>query len=217
MKSDVTTVEDLITLQAPELCVQKVQSLQQNDSDKKNADKIKELHERYDNLAVYLNSSETCKQEDSVSHNTEFSDPWNSEWWSEILQKVFPKNALMQFSPDHEDNNFLLNRELMNNNCENGSTITSLSDSRHTSTLDITEVSQFSDVADMRSNASVADHRESTASDRLTVLEANDCGIGLNICNYIFKLSAEGNSTFAKAIDHFIQCTKETNETNPLM
>ncbi|CAG2110613.1 unnamed protein product, partial [Medioppia subpectinata] len=119
-----------------------------------------------------------------------------------------------QFSPENEENSFPLNRELVNNGCENESSITSLSDSRRTSTFDITEVSS---IAEMRSNASYAEHRESTASDRLTVLETNDCGIGLNICNYIFKLSAEGDNTFAKAVDHFIQCTQETNETNPII
>ena len=207
MKSDVTTVEDLIILQTPELSVPKGSQVITSDmnghNDGQEVARI-DRNEIYDNLAIYRNNIEAIqKQEVITDTDTEFSEPWDSDWWEGLIKKVFPKNALMQFSPETEDNHFLLNRDR-----ENCSTITSLSDSRITSTFDITEVSSI---------ASMAQNRVSTASDRLTVLETNDCNIGLNICNYIFELSAEGNNTFAKAIDHFIECTKESNETNPLM
>ena len=126
---------------------------------------------------------------------------------------MFPRNALIQFSPETEENNILINKENVNN-CENCSTITSLSDSRITSTFDITEVSS---IGEIRSISSVAENRDSTSSDRLTVLEANDSEIGLNLSHYVFELWTEGNNTFAKAINHFIECTEESNESNPLM
>jgi hypothetical protein len=215
MKSDVTTVEDLIILQAPELSVPKVSHLANGNANAQSNSSENNIGLHYDNLAHYRNKSEaTVKQEVINDTDTEFSEPWDSDWWEGLLKKVFPRNALMQLSPDYEDSNSLLNKDLMLSNCENASTITSLSDSHRTSTFDITEVSS---IAELRSATSASERMDSTESDRLTVLEANDCGIGENICKYIFKLAAEGNNTFAKAIDHFIQCTKESNETNPLM
>ena len=216
LKSDVTTVEDLINVQVPELTVPKGSHLSKEVTNgSKNCDQQNnELNERYDNLAAFRNSCQSAVKQEINDTDTEFSEPWDSDWWDGLVKKVFPRNALLQFSPETEENMFLLNRQLNLNHCENGSTITSLSDSHRTSTFDITEVSSINE---MPSNASLTDNRDSTASDRLTVLEANDCGIGLNICNYIFELSAEGNNTFAKSIDHFIQCTKESNETNPMM
>lgn len=36
-----------------------------------------------------------------------------------------------------------------------------------------------------------------------------------NISTYVFELASNKETTFAKSIDNFIECTKESTETNP--
>jgi len=36
-----------------------------------------------------------------------------------------------------------------------------------------------------------------------------------NISTYVFELAARKDNTFAKSIDNFIECTKESTESNP--
>lgn len=36
-----------------------------------------------------------------------------------------------------------------------------------------------------------------------------------NISSYVFELASSKDTTFAKSIDNFIECTKESTETNP--
>ena len=103
-----TTVEDLLTIEAPELTVPKTSHLE---NALKRSEEIKsELNERYDNLALYRNNSiNVNKQEPKdviYDTDTEFSEPWDSDWWEGLLKKVFPRNALIQFSPETEDNDF---------------------------------------------------------------------------------------------------------------
>ncbi len=59
-------------------------------------------------------------------------------------------------------------------------------------------------------NVEVAEAPKALDCDKSVMLE-----IVNNISTYVFELASSKDNTFAKSIDNFIECTKESTESSP--
>ena len=134
-----------------------------------------------------------------------------------LFKNVFPKNSFLQLSPEEESKENTINSltSFFKKRDFADSTLTSLSESRRSSTIDITEVSSLSDAQSLASEN--IEPESSNMSGRETIIERDENFIESKICNYVITLALEGNNMFSKAINNFIQCTIESSENNPSM
>ncbi|XP_053203109.1 protein sprint-like [Panonychus citri] len=98
--------------------------------------------------------------------------------------------------------------------------------------IDITEITSFTSeaVSDLLSSISMHDEAIITMESNSSTLKSQTVttttsstshrneriySAGKSICDYIFKLTEEGDNTFAKSVSHFIDCTKDLTQVNP--
>ena len=216
LKSDATTIQDLILLKNPQLNVLRINDF--NDLCLQSSSNDDNLL-NYDNLAIYRgNQNETnisSNQNHSATQATQISQ---SEFLNNLFKNVFPKNSFLQLSPEEESKENTINSlaSFFRKRDFAESTLTSLSESRRSSsTIDITEVSSLSDAQSLASEN--IEPESSNISGRETIIERDENFIESKICNYVITLALEGNNMFSKAINNFIQCTIESSENNPSM
>lgn len=226
IKSDITTVEDLISAKVPELAVPKItqiDSLQsQNQFDVNH-------NERRSNLVKSIATTNT-------DTSTEFSEPWNldlgeSRFLNEInekpthlidnsddldLSKQLLNNDLINF------NSFLLNHDQQQQHAITGNEINPLmlnTDDDYDNVADDDDEEIDDQNLHLKRVDSDVTIKQSSFVPGLISTSVNDDGIKLNIAfnisNYVFELANRKNNTFAKSIENFIQCTKETTDPSP--
>ncbi|XP_054709890.1 protein sprint-like [Uloborus diversus] len=230
---DTTTVEDLIALRSPELALPNIRPLTQS-----NVMRASE----YDNLdrpppdveQDVADRQRVSELTDDAA--TEFSEPWDSLRWERLLRLMIPETDILgdddtlQREKIENQKNYILEFNKRNEiGCEETPHTVGFEDNESNST-----VSAYSDVTsdgvddtsasdyppadlDRYRNKSFEERLEPLlAAQRVTALRNRSISrIGENIRHYIFRLADERDNTFAKSIEHFIQCTKESNETKP--
>lgn len=227
--TDATTVEELIS---PDLRVPQTRLLTQS-----NLMRVSE----YDNLGGKMESSSPAhhhqqqQQQQQISEimddtATEFSEPWDSLRWERLLRLVISEKEINEditLREQQENNKNVFcetngrigKREddsaiMVFEDSENASVISAISGS-----IDDTSLSEYPTMTvDKERSKSFQERLEPLlAAQRVVALRNKNTRVGDNIRQYIFRLSEERINTFAMAIENFIQCTKESNETNPII
>ncbi|GIY40286.1 protein sprint [Caerostris extrusa] len=226
---DMTTVGDLIALRSPELSLPSIGPLTQS-----NVMRVSE----YDNLDREPDHSQELVDRQRASEvlddtATEFCEPWDSLRWERLLRLVIPETDILgdddtlQREKMENQRNFILENNKKNetqkaashsmvgfDDNESNSTVSAYSDATSEG-LDDTSASEYP--TDGFRSKSFAERLEPLlAAQRIVALRNRSSSkIGENIRHYIFRLADERDNTFAKSIEHFIQCTKESTETKP--
>ncbi|XP_075589747.1 protein sprint isoform X5 [Dermatophagoides farinae] len=233
MKSDITTVEDLISAKAPELAVPKITHIDSmNLINKKHRQQQQPLQQdssdRERKLTAKSVATDVC---------TEFSEPWNMD----VVESLFISELHHgggQSSTNHcgldldDDDSTNSTRQLLNNDLINFNSFL-LNQEQHPHGLVVPQTNEddYDSVAEDESDEQTLNgHFIKRDDSEITLKEKNpqqprnsssstDDGIKLNIAynisNYVFELAARKDNTFAKSIDNFIECTKETTDPNP--
>ncbi|GFU17087.1 protein sprint [Trichonephila clavipes] len=230
---DMTTVEDLIALRSPELSLPSIGPLTQS-----NVMRVSE----YDNLDREPDHSEELTDRQRASEvlddtATEFCEPWDSLRWERLLRLMIPETDILgdddtvQREKMENQRNLILENNKKNEtqktesvphsmmgfeDTESNSTVSAYSDATSEG-LDDTSASEYP--TDRYRGKSFEERLEPLlAAQRIVALRNRSSSkIGENIRHYIFRLAEERDNTFAKSIEHFIQCTKESNETKPVV
>nr|XP_027203919.1 protein sprint-like isoform X1 [Dermatophagoides pteronyssinus] len=232
MKSDITTVEDLISAKAPELAVPKITHI----------DSINMIHKQLvqqDQQCCNNNDRERKLTAKSIATDvcTEFSEPWNRDiveslFISELHQGDIHQQSNHQIDDYDDDNNST--RQLLNNDLINFNSFL-LNQEQHlhggVGLLSQTNEDDYDSVAEdeiIDDSLTTNNHQgqffkrddsQITLKDKNQHSSTTDDGIKLNIAfnisNYVFELASRKDNTFAKSIDNFIECTKETTDPNP--
>ncbi|XP_035210359.1 protein sprint-like isoform X3 [Stegodyphus dumicola] len=230
---DTTTVEDLIALRSPELALPDIRPLTQS-----NLMRVSE----YDNLDRPPDLNKDIIDRQRVSEiaddtATEFCEPWDSLRWERLLRLVLPETDILgdddtlQREKMENQRNYVIENNKKNDigksenipqhvgfeDNESNSTVSAYSDATSEG-IDDTSASEYPTVGSERyRNKSFEERLEPLlAAQRVVALRNRSTSrIGENIRHYIFRLAEERDNTFAKSIEHFIQCTKESNETKP--
>ncbi|KAG8198131.1 hypothetical protein JTE90_006884 [Oedothorax gibbosus] len=223
--SDLTTVEDIIHLSSPELALPSIGELTQS-----NVMRVSEYDNLVDRRGEVLQqvqkdvdrrlSSDGGGMDDSA---TEFCEPWDSLRWDRLLRLAIPETDILgeenSFVEENNRKNSIQKPDMIPNSVgfedtESNSTVSAYSDV----TSDDTSASDYPTASFERyRNKSFEERLEPLlAAQRIVALRSRSTSkVGENIRHYIFRLADERDNTFAKTIDHFIQCTKESNETKP--
>ncbi|CAL1279486.1 unnamed protein product [Larinioides sclopetarius] len=226
---DMTTVGDIIALRSPELSLPSIGPLTQS-----NVMRVSE----YDNLDREPDHSQELADRQRASEvlddtATEFCEPWDSLRWERLLRLVIPETDILgdddtvQREKMENQRNFILENNKKNEtekqaphtmmgfeDTESNSTVSAYSDATSEG-LDDTSASEYPNEG-YRSKSFAERLEPLLAAQRIVALRNRSSSkIGENIRHYIFRLADERDNTFAKSIEHFIQCTKESTETKP--
>ncbi|XP_055940907.1 protein sprint-like isoform X1 [Argiope bruennichi] len=226
---DMTTVGDIIALHSPELSLPSIGPLTQS-----NVMRVSE----YDNLDREPDHSQELTDRQRASEvlddtATEFCEPWDSLRWERLLRLVIPETDILgdddtvQREKMENQRNFILENNKKNEiqkptphtmmgfeDTESNSTVSAYSDATSEG-LDDTSASEYPNEG-YRSKSFEERLEPLLAAQRIVALRNRSSSkIGENIRHYIFRLADERDNTFAKSIEHFIQCTKESTESKP--
>ncbi|CAM1308925.1 RIN2 (predicted) [Pycnogonum litorale] len=236
-EGDTTTVEDLISANDPELRVSEIRPLTQ-----KNLIRMSE----YDNLdddkdsglpTAPVSSQMTLEFNEDAA--TEFSEPWDSSRWENLLQVV-------PVVDDNKNRNVVVVGKAQNTcNRNNGveppkqrTKFENATQSRASSkslqrdsgrqrnlrlsgeaVLSDDDSSTISQMAMVKARARADSFQERIdpllSLPRLVALRSNDKDSCDKLQQYIICLSQDMTTTFGMAIENFIQCTQESTESNP--
>lgn len=219
VKSDITTVEDLISAKAPELAVPKITH-------------IDSIHHGHQHLSGQHKNRERSFTAKSTATDvcTEFSEPWNSDVIESIFLSEFHGGASRMDGDDADSTRQLLNNDLINFNSfllnQEQQQAGLVLDQPQQAEDDYDNVADDEDIDDNECAFMKRDDSEITLKDNAIVQRpvtthplSNDNGIKLNIAfnisNYVFELASKKDNTFSKSIYNFIECTKESTDPNP--
>uniref|UniRef100_T1JA31 VPS9 domain-containing protein n=1 Tax=Strigamia maritima TaxID=126957 RepID=T1JA31_STRMM len=209
---DRVTVEDLIQQKSPDLHVPEIQPLTKSNllrvSEYDNLGDSSHCHKR----SVHERDNLAYAPSESASSMTEFSEPWDSSRWEQILQMVREprmeevieeKNAknVIELLPLDVVNEAVINsRQLALINDDDGTSISSLP------TVDIDRDSSYC------TQGKICSFMPSTY---IFMLRNKNKDLGDSIREYVLRLSQDKSTTFGKTIENFIQCTLDSQETSP--
>ncbi|XP_015921183.1 protein sprint isoform X2 [Parasteatoda tepidariorum] len=218
---DTTTVEDIIALQSPDLSLTGI--VPQNNviraSEYDNLDNPPSPEKEVSSLQV--------EREIVDDAATEFCEPWDSLRWERLLRLIIPETDILadddtiQREKIENQRNYMLEHNQktdiksdisQNEDTESNSTVSAYSDL----TSDGNDDTSASECRAIRYKSFEERLDPLLAAQRVAALRNRSASkIGENIRHYIFRLADERDNTFAKSIEHFIQCTKESTETKP--
>ncbi|CAG0888234.1 unnamed protein product [Darwinula stevensoni] len=226
------TVDDLILERYPDLKLEDVQVKSSSSCHVSDYDNVGGKDLCFNNKEnPYYNPSSLS--DDGTA--TEFSEPWDSSKWEPFLHffqgkgeqnnNALPPQSLESHNPDiieqlpgyEKMNPKFWKKDANKNKSKNASGFTSRSIVEVTGRALIDDNSSLMDSIPKQSSRH--GREQLLCAPRLQTLKRNHSHTeaGQVIRDYVMALHAEGTNTFAKSVDHFIQCTKEGAESDPFI